>query len=329
MDPNLVFVLVAVLGFIAVAGVGFVFVGGDSAQVKAAKRVQAITTQGKAGEKRARMAPAEAASLRRKQILENLKANDKQQRRTRLTVESRLRQAGLSLTKRQFWIYSAILAVTVGALAAVMMRSLPIGLGLAFASGLGLPRWVLSGMAKGRLKKFTQSFPDAIDIIVRGIKSGLPVHDCLKVIARESPEPVGSEFTRMVEGLGLGQTMDQALERVYERMPTPELRFFAIVMAIQQKTGGNLAEALGGLSAVLRARRLMREKVKAMSGEAVASAFIIGSLPPGIMILVSITSPSYMAPMYNDPRGHLMLLGSALWMACGIFSMRKMINFKI
>ena len=222
-----------------------------------------------------------------------------------------------------------MLALVVGPTAAVMMRSPWIGLGLAFAAGLGLPRWVLGMMAKGRLKKFTVSFPDAIDIIVRGIKSGLPVHDCLKLIARESPEPVGSEFVRMVEGLGLGLSMDQALERMYERMPTPELRFFAIVMAIQQKTGGNLAEALGGLSAVLRARRLMREKVKAMSGEAVASAFIIGSLPPGIMILVSITSPSYMAPMYNDPRGHLMLLGGALWMACGIFSMRKMINFKI
>ena len=329
MDPNLVFVLVALLGFIAIAGVGFVFVGGDSAQVKAAKRVQAIAAQGKVGEKRARMAPAEAASLRRKQILENLKATDKQQRKTRLTVDSRLRQAGLSISVRQFWLFSALLALIVGALAAVMMRNLPIGLGLAFAAGLGLPRWVLSSMAKGRLKKFTQSFPDAIDIIVRGIKSGLPVHDCLKVIARESPEPVGSEFVRLVESLGLGMSLDQALERMYERMPTPELRFFAIVMAIQQKTGGNLAEALGGLSAVLRARRLMREKVKAMSGEAVASAFIIGSLPPGIMMLVSVTSPSYMAPMYSDPRGHLMLLGGALWMACGIFSMRKMINFKI
>jgi tight adherence protein B len=275
------------------------------------------------------MAPAEAATLRRKQILENLRANDKQQRKTRLTIDSRLRQAGLSISVRQFWIFSAVLALTVGPLAAVLMRNVWIGLGLAFASGLGLPRWVLGMMAKGRLKKFTLSFPDAIDIIVRGIKSGLPVHDCLKVIARESPEPVGSEFQRLVEGLGLGLSIDQALERMYERMPTPELRFFAIVMAIQQKTGGNLAEALGGLSAVLRARRLMREKVKAMSGEAVASAFIIGSLPPGIMLLVSITSPSYMAPMYNDPRGHLMLLGGAMWMGCGIFSMRKMINFKI
>jgi tight adherence protein B len=329
VDPNILAVLVGALGFVAVAGAGFVFAGGDPAQVKAAKRVQAITTQSKAGEKRARLAPAEAATLRRKQILENLKANDKQQRKTRLTVDSRLRQAGLSITVNQFWIYSAVLAVVVGGIGAVLMRNPLIGLGLAFASGLGLPRWLLSTMAKGRLKKFTQSFPDAIDIIVRGIKSGLPVHDCLKIIGKECPEPVGSEFVRLVESLGLGMSIDQGLERMYERMPTPELRFFAIVMAIQQKTGGNLAEALGGLSAVLRARRLMREKVKAMSGEAVASAFIIGSLPPGIMTLVSITSPSYMAPMYNDPRGHLMLLGGAMWMGCGIFSMRKMINFKI
>jgi tight adherence protein B len=329
VDPNLAFVLVAVLGFVAVAGLGFAFVGGDTAQQKISKRAQAIAAQGKPGEKRARVAPAEQANLRRKQILDTLKANEKQQRKTRLTVESRLRQAGLNISVKQFWIYSAILAVVVGGLAALLMRNPMIGLGLGFAAGLGLPRWLLGAMSKGRIKKFIEDFPNAIDIIVRGIKSGLPVHDCLKVIAREGAEPVCSEFQRLVDNLAVGQSVEQGLERMYERMPTAELRFFTIVMAIQAKTGGNLAEALGGLSAVLRARKLMREKVKAMSGEAVASAFIIGSLPPGIMALVSVTSPSYMAPMYADPRGHLLLLGGALWMGCGIFVMRRMINFKI
>jgi len=329
VDPNLLFILVAVLGFVAVAGVGFAFVGGDTGQARTAKRVQAVAAQTKSGEKRGRLAPAEQASLRRKQILETLKANEKQHRRTRLTVESRLRQAGVALSVKQFWIYSLILALVAGGGAAVMVRSPLIGLGIGFAAGLGLPRWILGVMGKGRLKKFIVDFPNAIDIIVRGIKSGLPVHDCLKVIARESAEPVCSEFQRLVESLAVGQSVDQGLERMYERMPTPELRFFTIVMAIQQKTGGNLAEALSGLSSVLRARRLMREKVKAMSGEAVASAFIIGSLPPGIMMLVSITSPAYMAPLFQDQRGHLMLLGGALWMACGIFVMRRMINFKI
>ncbi len=328
MDPNLLFVLVAVLGFITVAGLGFAFAGGESTQTKIAKRAQAITAQAK-GEKRQRMAPAEQASIRRKQILDTLKANERQQRKTRLTVESRLRQAGLPFSVKQFWIFSLCLGLIVTAIGALMLPQPSMGIGLGFASGLGLPRWLLSSISKGRIKKFTEDFPNSIDIIVRGIKSGLPVHDCLKVIAREAAEPVCSEFQRLVDNLAVGQSIDQGLERMCERMPTPELRFFTIVMSIQAKTGGNLAEALGGLSSVLRARKLMREKVKAMSGEAVASAFIIGSLPPGIMGLVSVTSPSYMDPMYADPRGHMLLLGGALWMACGIFVMRRMINFKI
>jgi tight adherence protein B len=324
----LLLILVAVLGFVAVAGLGFAFVGGDGSQAKTAKRIQALQSPSK--EKgRTRLAPADAAALRRKQILESLKTNEKQQRKTRLTVDSRLKQAGLSVTVQQFWIFCAVFAVLVSG-TMLLFRFNPLAcLGLGFAAGLGLPRWVLGVLIKRRHKKFTEDFPNAIDIIVRGIKSGLPVHDCLKVIARESPPPIDGEFQRLVEGLGLGMSLDQGLERMYDSMPTAEVRFFAIVMAIQQKTGGNLAEALSGLSTVLRSRKLMREKIKAMSGEAVASAVIIGSLPPGIMALVSVTSPSYMAPMYGDQRGHLMLLGGALWMAAGIFSMRRMINFKI
>jgi tight adherence protein B len=320
-------ILVAILGFVAVAGIGFAFVGGEGSNAKTAKRVQGIAAQGK--DKTRRLAPADQASMRRKQILETLKQTEKQQRKTRLTVESRLRQAGLSFSVQQFWIFCAVLGLVSGLLGLIIGRNPLIALGLAFAAGFGLPRWVLGVIIKGRHKKFTDEFPNAIDIVVRGIKSGLPVHDCLKVIARESPEPIGSEFQRLVESLGVGASLDGGLEKMYERMPTPEVRFFAIAMAIQQKTGGNLAEALGGLSAVLRARKLMREKVKAMSGEAVASAFIIGSLPPGIMAIVSVTSPGYMVPMFADPRGHTMLLGGALWMCTGIFVMRRMINFKI
>jgi tight adherence protein B len=325
----MLFILVAVLGFVAIAGVGFVFAGGESQQAKAARRAQAIAGQPRIGEKRPRGGSAEAATVRRKQILDTLKATEKQNRKSRLTIQSQLQQAGLSISVRQFWIISIALGVVLGGVAAILLRNPLLGLGVAFAVGFGLPRWLLGAMAKRRRAKFTAEFPNAIDIIVRGIKSGLPVHDCLRVIAKECAEPVGSEFQRLVDNIGMGQTVDQALERFYERMPSPELRFFAIVMAIQAKTGGNLAEALNGLSTVLRARKLMREKIKAMSGEAVASAFIIGCLPPGIMVMVSVTSPSYMLPMFTDPRGHMMLLGSAMWMGCGIFTMRRMINFKI
>ena len=162
---------------------------------------------------------------------------------------------------------------------------------------------------------------------MRGIKSGLPVHDCLKIIAREAPEPLKAEFQRLIENIGMGMGVDQALDKMYERMPTPELRFFTIVMAIQQKTGGNLAEALGNLSIVLRSRKLMREKIKAMSSEATASAAIIGSLPPAVICLIMVVQPSYMGLMFTDSRGQLMLLGSGIWMSLGILVMRKMINF--
>ncbi|MFY7853130.1 MAG: type II secretion system F family protein, partial [Brevundimonas sp.] len=180
-----------------------------------------------------------------------------------------------------------------------------------------------------RLKKFGLEFPNAVDVIVRGIKSGLPVHDCFKIIGKESPAPLGPEFQTLVEGLGVGLTLPQALEKMYERIPTPELKFFGIVIAIQQKTGGNLAEALGNLSHVLRARRMMREKVKALSSEALASAGIIGALPPVVMTLVGLTTPAYMALMFTELRGQIMLLGSAIWMGCGIFVMKRMISFKI
>jgi tight adherence protein B len=132
-----------------------------------------------------------------------------------------------------------------------------------------------------------------------------------------------------VENLGVGLSMEQALERMHENMPSPEVRFFSIVLAIQAKSGGNLAEALGNLSIVIRARKMMREKIKAMAGEAVASAGIIGSLPPAVIVMISITSPSYMVPLFQDPRGNLLLAGGAIWMATGIFVMRRMINFKI
>ena len=326
---DMLFLLVGILGFVAVAGVGFVFVGGDSSTSKATKRAQAVVSGTSKLDKNRPRSAAETAGMRRKQILQNLKDTDRRQRKATLALDARIRQAGLSFSLKQFWIYSAVLGVTLAGIAVFLHAPVLAGLGLGFAAGLGLPRWILGFLCKHRVKRFTESVPDAIDIITRGIKSGLPVHECLKVIARESPQPIAGEFQRMVENMSVGLSIDQGLEKMYERMPTAEVRFLTIVMAIQQKSGGNLAEALGNLSAVLRARKLMKEKVKAMSGEAVASAFIIGSLPPGIMLLVQLSSPAYMHPLFTDPRGHIMLLGGALWMATGIFVMRRMINFKM
>ena len=321
----MILILALTLAAVSAAGVVLAFAWSDISNAKIVKRAQGMTVS--KGDM-ARRNPADPAANRRKQILTNMKALERQQRKQSLTLESRMHQAGLAANVRGFWISSALTAVAVALVGFVVSHNPLMSLGLAFAAGLGLPRWVLGFLAKRRIKKFTAAFPDATDIITRGIKSGLPVHDCLKVIATESPRPLNEEFAKLVENLGLGLSMDQCMDKLYGRMPTSEVRFFAIVLNIQQKTGGNLAEALNNLSVVLRSRKLMKEKIKAMSGEAVASAGIIGCLPPAILVLVQITTPRYMAPLYSDPRGHILLMIGAFWMGLGIFVMRKMINFK-
>jgi tight adherence protein B len=324
----MLFIIAGILGFITIAGLGFAFAGGDNGQAKAAKRAQMIAGGGERQAAVRAKAAANTPDARRQNILKALKEQERKQKKATLSLSSRMQAAGLGENVKMFWIISGVLALIVALLVLVLSRNPLIALAGGFTAGLGLPRWVLSFLAKSRTKKFTEAFSDAIDIIVRGIKSGLPVHDCLKIIGKESPEPLGGEFRTLTENIGMGVPVDAALEKMYERMPTSELRFFSIVLGIQAKTGGNLAEALGNLSTVLRARKLMKEKIKALSAEAIASASIIGCLPPGVVILISITSPAYMKPMFTDPRGHLMILAGVLWMTMGILVMRKMINFK-
>ncbi len=304
--------------------------GGD---VRVTKRAKAIATvrRPEKGRPAAPRWPPRMRGNRRKQLLQTLKEQERRLQRKRCPVRrspARLQQAGLSISVPQFWIFSGafggVVLVAAFLLRAPWWAALLLGLVTAF----GLPRWLIDFLAKRRTKQFTEHFSDAIDIIVRGIKSGLPVHDCLRVIARESPAPLGPEFHRLVENISMGMAVDQGLEKMYERMPTSELRFFTIVLAIQAKTGGNLAEALGNLSAVLRARKLMREKIKALSSEATTSAFIIGSLPICVVLLITVTTPTYMVIMFQDPRGKMMLLAGAIVEAFGIWVMRRMINFK-
>ena len=322
-------ILAAVLAFITIGGLGWVFVGGEDSSSQAIKRAQNLGEANKKSPALARKAAAaNTPEARRKQILVQLQEADRRERKARTTLGSRLKQAGLSLSVRAFYIISAAVGVIAALAALVLGLPILVVLGLALIFGLGLPRWVIGFLAKGRMKKFSLEFPNAVDVIVRGIKSGLPVHECFKIIARESPAPLGPEFQKLVEGLGVGLTLEQALDKMFQRMPTPELRFFTIVIAIQQKTGGNLAEARGNLSAVLRARRMMGEKIKALSSEALASAGIIASLPPAVMTMVMFTTPAYMMPLFNDIRGNFLLLIAALLMATGVFVMKRMISFK-
>ncbi len=200
-------------------------------------------------------------------------------------------------------------------------------LGLAFAFGFGVPRWLLNHLKKRREKKFLKALPDAVDVIVRGIKAGLPLFDSIKVVAADAPEPLKGEFNAIIETQAIGMPLGEACTRLFERMPLPEANFFGIVIAIQQKSGGNLSEALGNLSKVLRDRKKMAEKIQAMSMEAKASAGIIGSLPPIVMLLVYLSTPDYISLLWTHPTGQLMLVGCVVWMTCGILVMKKMINF--
>lgn len=323
-------ILAAILAFITIGGLGWAFVGGEDSSTTALKRAQGLTTRGSVNAKKtaAAAAASNTPEARRKQIVDQLKDADRKERKARMTMAAKLRHAGLKMNIRTFWMISGGLGVMGLLLPLLFGANIFISIGAAVIFGAGLPRWVVGFVGKGRMKKFSGEFANAVDVIVRGIRSGLPVHECFKIIARESPAPLGPEFQLLVEGMGVGLTLPQALDRMFERMPTPELRFFTIVIAIQQKTGGNLGEALSNLTTVLRARRMMGEKIKALSSEALASAGIIGSLPPVVMLLVFITTPAYITLLFVDPRGQVMLLGAGLWMALGIFVMKKMIAFK-
>jgi tight adherence protein B len=319
-------VLFLLLALASVGGAVFAFSGGNE---RSQKRMAAVAKP--AAQLRGGREQADAAQKRAKTIAAQLKDIEKNQARKqeKPTMRRRLEQAGFQKsTPRNFWILCGIIGVLTG-LGCFVTRQTPLVTAMAvFAMGIGFPRWVLSFLTKRRRKKFTNEFANAIDVIVRSVKSGLPTNEALRIVAKESPDPVGSEFHRLVEGLKVGVTLDQGLKRMFDSMPTSEVGFFSIVMTIQSRSGGNLSEALGNLAAVLRDRKRLEGKIRAMSSEAKASAMIIGSLPPGVMGLVYFTTPGYISLLFTERMGNLMLAGCAMWMGIGIVVMRKMINFK-
>lgn len=244
------------------------------------------------------------------------------------TLTSRIRQAGLDWSRFTYFLISFTMGVCayVVALMNVKVGLLPsVGFGIAF--GLALPHMVVTHKRNARFKRFSAEFPNALDVIVRGVKSGMPLIDCLKSIASDAQEPVKGEFTEIIEDQTLGVPIDEALHRMANRVPLSEANFFAIVIAIQSRTGGNLSEALGNLSKVLRDRKNLRGKIRAMSAEAKASAGIIGSMPIVVATLLYFVSPDYIGLLFSTSLGHIVLAGSGLWMFTGILVMRQMINF--
>jgi tight adherence protein B len=265
---------------------------------------------------------------RREQVEDSLKELEVRNNKSKKPpLQVRISQAGLGLSKQQFMmiaggfglaVFLLLLFINVGPLPALT---------LGFAAAFGLPLWALSFLKKRRENKFLDSFPDSVDVIVRGIKAGLPLLDSLKIIATEAPEPAKSEFKVIIETQTVGIPLGEACAKLYDRMPLAEANFFGIVVSIQQKSGGNLSEALGNLSRVLRDRKKMKAKIKAMSMEAKASAIIIGSLPACVALLVYLTSPEYIQLLWTTETGRIMIAACLAWMSMGVMVMKKMINF--
>lgn len=321
--------VVAAMIAVAFAGVVFAFVfpyiSEDREKDKRVKNVQENRTR-----KGTSVAASDAPTSRKKSVADSLKEIDSRAKaKEKITLRLRLQRAGLEMSPRDYYIGSAICSVVLCA-AVLIGTSAPLTAAAvaAFVGGLGVPRYMLSKVIKKRQAKFVGELANAIDVIVRGVKSGLPLNECLQVIARESPEPLASEFREVVEQQRMGVTLADCLDKLCDRMPLPEVRFLAIVIGIQAQAGGNLSEALTNLSGVLRDRFRMAMKVKALSAEAKTSAMVLASLPPGVMIMVYLSSPDYIMPLFTTTMGNFMIAVGASWMSIGVLVMRKMINFK-
>lgn len=272
-----------------------------------------------------------AESRRQKRIQEKVKQLEQKNRKQGLleAIQSGILQAGLDIGVGTYFVLSAVIGV-VAAFGYLMAKMPPLGAIPVFLIGAFLvPKLLLRSMANRRQQKFTSHFADAVDLIVRGIRSGLPINECFRVVAREFEPPLGEEFRLLVEGQNLGWTIDDLMAKGIQRLPTSEYKFFAIVTQIQRQTGGNLAETLSNLSNVLRERKKMRDKAQAMASEAKASAMIIGSLPFAVAGILSVVNPAYLMLLFTEKTGNYLLAGGAFWMTLGSLVMRKMINFKI
>jgi tight adherence protein B len=322
----LVFALVA----IAVFAIAYVLMYSSMTGDRSTERIDGAAL-GAAGRQQRKAANTgnDALNTRKKQVQDSIADMEARQKaKKKVSLRIKLQRAGLETTPQQYWIASAITGVGIGAIVFLTGSTPLVSLLAAFGGGFGLPNWVLNFLFKRRKNKFMNEFANAVDIIVRGVKSGLPLNDCLGIIARESPEPIATEFSALVEQQRVGVPLQECFDRMMVRVPLQDVNFFAIVVAIQQQAGGNLSEALGNLSGVLRDRKRLENKVKAMSSEAKASAMILGALPFLVMLGVYITSPDYIAMLWRERAGHMLLAAAGVWLTCGILVMRKMINFK-
>jgi tight adherence protein B len=241
----------------------------------------------------------------------------------------RLDRTGKGWSLSQYFYTSAGIALAIAAIMYMKSGSAALSLGLGLLAGAGIPHLVVGKLITRRTGKFNARFPDAIELLVRGLRSGLPVGETLGIVSTEVPGPVGEEFKGAVERMRIGRTMEESLQVTADKLGTPEFQFFVITLAIQRETGGNLAETLSNLADVLRKRAQMKLKIRAMSSESKASAYIVGALPFIVFGMIWWINPSYIGDFFVDERLILTGLGGLVWMSIGAFIMAKMVSFEI
>ena len=319
--------LIMAAGLSSTVALGFVALKGPSSSKASLRRLESVR-------ERHSKSNEVAAQAQLKRILQNRTETKMDSFAQRFLpnpalFRKRLQQTGRNWTLGQYLSVSLGIAVVV--MAALTFRGMPFWLAFfvgAFA-GIGLPYYIVGKLMLRRVAQFNARFPDALELMVRGLRSGLPITETMGVVADELPGPIGEEFRAVTDKMKIGRTMEAALQEAADRMGTPEFQFFVITLAIQRETGGNLAETLANLADVLRKRAQMKLKIKAMSSESKASAWIVGSLPFIVFLLVWWISPTYMNNFFTDQRLIIAGLGGLVWMGIGVFIMAKMVNFEI
>ena len=318
--------LIALLAMLFVGALGFALVPSALGGGRAEQRRKAF--QGDIKANRLETDLARTRDSRRKDLQRTLKQQtDALNSKKRTTLPQLLFQAGMRIKPAAFIRNSVIFGIAVTVILAIVQVPLYLAPVFGVASGYLLPRMWVSRKRKKYQDMFLDELPNAVEAIVRGVKTGLPLNDSIRVVAKDAKEPVKSEFGRVLDQQAFGMTMTEAVTVLLDRVPLPEVNFFVVVITVQQQAGGNLSEALGNLAKVLRNRKKMKQKIKAMSSEAKASAGIIGSLPFVVGILVSITSPTYLAPLFFTPLGNIWLGVGVLMLSAGVFVMNRMVKF--
>lgn len=322
---NIVQLMMIALGMMAVLVLGYMALSGPSPAKESARRLEGLRYRHSDSTTDKVESQLKKAIAARKPMMHKVAGSG-----SRLeALQVRLIRTGKGWTVQQYFYASLGLFLVAAILLYLRTGAAALSMGVGLVIGAGLPHMVVNYFVKRRLAQFNAKFPDGIELLVRGLRSGLPVTETLAVVAQEVPGPVGEEFKSAVERIKIGRTMEESLQETADRLGTPEFQFFVITLAIQRETGGNLAETLSNLADVLRKRAQMKLKIKAMSSESKASAYIVGSLPFIVFAMIYWINPTYLGGFFTDDRLIVTGLGGMVWMSIGAFIMAKMVSFEI